>query len=160
MAAAAKNKRSKESLHDSDDMDRDASPNREEEKQSAYQQNNSKMRSGSTTAGNGAKKFVNNQEQAKNIYRQQNSQDRNEGSAVPGKKGQVIASSGTPNNMRGAQQRSPLKGRKWGNEDGEPGQGQAPGASTTVTESSSNRDAAGSQQNSSQQKIMITGDDI
>ena len=44
-----------------------------------------------------------NQEQAKNIYKQQNSQDRNEGSSAPGKKGQVIASSGTPNNVRGTQ---------------------------------------------------------
>ena len=82
MAGASKNKRSKESLHDSDDLDPDpTSPTREEEKQtsSAYPQNSSKMRSGSTTAatGNNTKKFIQNQEHVKNIYKQQNSQDRN-----------------------------------------------------------------------------------
>jgi len=56
MAGVSKNRRSRESLHDSDDMGPSdpASPTREEEKQAS-----SKMRSGSTNAAaNNAKKFI------------------------------------------------------------------------------------------------------
>ena len=130
MAGASKNRRSRESLHDSDDLDPadPASPTREEEKQtsSLYPQNNSKMRAGSTTAatGNNAKKFIQNQDQAKNIYKvpsPQGPQDRNDGAGAAGKKGQGSGSGGTPSNLRGAQQRSPLKGKRWPQEEAEAG---------------------------------------
>jgi hypothetical protein len=146
MAGASKNRRSRESLHDSDDLDADpTSPTREEEKtSSAYPQNGSKMRSGSTTAatGNNAKKFLPNQDQAKNVYKQQNSQDRNEGSAAMSKKGQALGSSGTPSNLRGQQQRSPLKGKRWPQEEQDAGQNPVQ-AQASTTESSSTRDNTG-----------------
>lgn len=77
-----------------------------------------------------------------------------------GKKGQGMGSGGTPSNQRANQQRSPLKGRRWPHEEAEAAQSNP--AQASATESSSTRDntGSGSQQNSSQQKIMITGDDI
>jgi hypothetical protein len=61
----SKNMRSKESLHDSDDLDADGnSPAREEEKNTYG--NGSKMRSGSTNPGNNKGKFV---DPSKNPYK-------------------------------------------------------------------------------------------